>query len=946
MRSSPNRPPVASALPLVQALEETTPGAVLHRPIDRLARAHDASHYLLVPRAIVVPRGAHEIGGLFRTAAAQRTSITFRSGGTSLSGQAVSDGIMVDTRRHFRAIEVLDSGARVRVQPGATVRAVNARLAPYGRRLGPDPASEIACTIGGVIANNSSGMACGVEHNTYRTLESMVVVLPSGTVVDTGADDADDALRRAEPSLYAGLLELRARIMRNPESVASITRQYAIKNTMGYGLNSYVDFERPVDMLVHLVVGSEGTLAFIAEATFRTVPLHRHAATALLIFDRLSDAVGALPELVAASFATIELLDATSMRVAQSDPKTVGRLRELTIRDHAALLIEHQQSTALDLAASIAEGNHLLGGLPLVHAASLSTDQAVRSQLWQMRKGLYATVAGNRPRGTTALLEDIAVPAPRLLDTCMSLTALLRDHGYSDSVTFGHAKDGNLHFMLNENFQSPDLLARYADFTEDMVDLVLGNGGTLKAEHGTGRIMAPYVERQYGSELFAVMQETKRLFDPNGLLNPGVLISDDPGAHLKNLKSSLPVEAEVDRCVECGYCEPACPSADITLTPRQRIVVRREIAAAQQSGDTSLVDVLAQEYRYEGVETCAVDGMCASACPLHINTADLVRRLRQESANPIVAEVWRIAARNWKATTRTASFALSTARRAPVLAAGATSVARVVMSSDIMPAWTPELPLGGAPRAPQQHPDPDIVFFSSCTSAMFASGGQGSGVANSFLRLCARAHVGVRVPDQIGALCCGTPWKSKGLQDGYAAMQDLVIAALTAATDHGRLPIVCDASSCTEGLQLLLSSVERSTTQFTIIDAVQFIADDVLPQLPTPVKIPSLAIHPTCSSTHLGSNPALMQIAAHIAQRVTVPDDWGCCAFAGDRGMLHPELTASATRREAAEIKRGSHTAYASVNRTCELAMTRATGQQYENILEVLDRVVTGAASA
>lgn len=940
MHPSPNPSLISSALPFVQALEEATPGAVLYRPIDRLARAHDASHYLLVPQAVVVPRSANEIGGLFSTAAAHRTPITFRSGGTSLSGQAVSDGIMVDTRRHFRAIEVLDGGARVRAQPGATVRAVNARLARHGRRLGPDPASEIACTIGGVIANNSSGMACGVEHNTYRTLESVVVVLPSGTVVDTGADDADDALRRAEPSLYAGLLALRARIMSNPESVATIAKQYAIKNTMGYGLNSYVDFERPVDILAHLVIGSEGTLAFIAEATFRTVPLHRHAATSLLFFDSLNDAVGALPELVAASFATIELLDTTSLRVAQGDPKTVSELRTMTVRDHSALLIEYQQPTALDLNASVADGDRLLGRLPLVQAAALSTDQAVRSQLWQMRKGLYAAVAGNRPRGTTALLEDIAVPAHRLLDTCTSLTALLQEHGYSDSVTFGHAKDGNLHFMLNEDFRSPDLLARYAAFTEDMVDLVLGNGGTLKAEHGTGRIMAPYVERQYGSELFAVMQETKRLFDPDGLLNPGVLMSDDPGAHLNNLKSSLPVEAEVDRCVECGYCEPACPSADVTLTPRQRIVVRREIAAAQQAGDAALVHALEHEYRYEGVETCAVDAMCASACPLHINTADLVRRLRKESANPIVQKVWGLAARNWEATTRTASLALSTARRTPALAAGATSVARAVISSEIMPAWTPELPLGGAPRAPYQHPDPDIVFFSSCTSAMFAAGGHGSGVANSFMSLCAKAGVGLRVPDQIGALCCGTPWKSKGFQDGYVAMQDQVVAALTVATDNGRLPIVCDASSCTEGLQLLLSSVEKSTTQFSIIDAVQFIAAVVLPQLPTPVKIPSLALHPTCSSTHLGSNPALIQIANHIAQRVTVPDDWGCCAFAGDRGMLHPELTASATAREAAEIKREAHTAYASVNRTCELAMTRATGQQYENILEVLDRVV------
>jgi D-lactate dehydrogenase len=229
---------------------------------------------------------------------------------------------------------------------------------------------------------------------------------------------------------------------------------------------------------------------------------------------------------------------------------------------------------------------------------------------------------------------------------------------------------------------------------------------------------------------------------------------------------------------------------------------------------------------------------------------------------------------------------------------------------------------------------------------MFGPANKGSGVAEAFHRLCEHAGIPVRTPANIGALCCGTPWKSKGLVDGYASMRDLVVTSLLEATENGRLPVICDASSCTEGLQMLLSDIVNAGHQFTVIDAVQFVAEQVLPHLAEFPRLPSIVVHPTCSSTHIGSNPALIAIAERVADRVTVPDDWGCCAFAGDRGMLHPEFTAAATSREAAEVVTAEHSAYASVNRTCELAMTRATGHAYVNILEVLDRAIGASPHA
>ncbi|MEU9741610.1 FAD-binding and (Fe-S)-binding domain-containing protein [Micromonospora chersina] len=914
-------------------LEAVVPGGVATRAADRLRLAHDASHYLLHPSAVVTPADADQVAALLRHSRRTGTPLTFRSGGTSLSGQAVTDRLLVDTRRHFRDLDVLDEGRRVRVQPGAVLRQVNARLAPYGRKLGPDPASESACTVGGVVANNSSGMTCGTEFNTYRTLESLVLVLPSGTVLDTGGPDADARLRAAEPELHAGLLRLRDRVRGNPDSVRRVRAQYAMKNTMGYGVNAFLDHDEPADLLTRLVVGSEGTLAFVAAATFRTVPVHRHAATGLLVFDTLGAAMAAMPALVAAGPAAIELLDAAALRVAQRDPRADAALRGLAVRDHAALLVEWQESDPEALAERVAAARLVLADLPLTTPARLSGEAAARAALWHIRKGLYAAVAGARPSGTTALLEDIAVPVEALAGTCAALADLFDRHRYEESVIFGHAKDGNLHFMLNERFAGGAAPTRYADFTEEMVDLVLGHGGTLKAEHGTGRVMAPYVRRQFGDELYAVMREVKTLCDPDGVLNPGVLLSDDPEIHMRHLKTVPTVEEEVDRCVECGYCEPVCPSRDLTTTPRQRIVLRREIAAAHAAGDPALARELEAAYDYDAVDTCAVDGMCATACPVLINTGDLVRRLRADRTGGVAQAGWRGAARGWGATTRGMARGLDLAGALPpALPETATRAARAVLGADRVPQWRRDLPRGGRPRRPRPADEPDAVFVPSCLGTLFAPAEGGSGVAAALLTLAERAGVRLLVPEGIGSMCCGTPWSSKGLTSGYEAVRDRVPPALRAASRDGELPVVSDAASCTEGFAKLLAGAG----DLRVVDAVAYAATELLPRLTVRRRLGSLALHPTCSSTRLGLDDALLAVARAVADEVVVPDGWQCCGFAGDRGLLHPELTASATRAEAAAVTARSFDGYASVNRTCEIGMARATGQPYRHLLELL----------
>ncbi|MCI1020520.1 FAD-binding oxidoreductase [Microbacterium sp. C5A9] len=922
---------------------------VASRSIDRFARAHDASHYLLIPDAVLSPQDAEGVARAFAAARAAGRTLTFRSGGTSLSGQGVSGDILVDTRSAFRDIRVDDGGALVRVGPGATVRQVNTRLARYGRKLGPDPASEIACTIGGVVANNSSGMACGITENSYRTIDSLLLVLPSGTVVDTGASDALDRLTAAEPAVVAGLRQLRARLLASPEHTEIVQRQFSMKNTMGYGLNSLLDFDDPVKILEHLIIGSEGTLAFVAEARFRTVEVRPHIATGLLVFATLADAMAALPQLVTQGLATIELMDAASLRVAQGLADVPAAIADIAVEGHAALLVEVHASDPDELTAAADAALAEFARLPLASPPRLTTDAAERASLWLVRKGLYTAVAGARPSGTTALLEDIVVPVDRLLVTCERLIDLFAAHDYDGSVIFGHAKDGNVHFLLNERFDDPESLARYRRFTADLVDLVLSQGGSLKAEHGTGRIMAPFVRTQYGDVLTDMMWEIKRLIDPSGILNPGVILSDDSESYLHDLKHVPTVESEVDRCVECGYCEPTCPSKSITLTPRQRIVLRRDMAWAEEQGDADLARELRADYDYEGVQTCAVDGLCGVACPVDINTGDLVRRLRAEESSRLEDGLWDVAAKNWGAVTRVGGVALTVADAMPApLVTGVTALGRAVLGADTVPLYDKALPRGGStPPKPENRADAQVVFFGACIGTMFGAEGGGEGSRDALRALLDRAAIPVTVPDDAGGLCCGTPWKSKGHLTGYDRMTDRVLASLWQASRQGEIPVVCDAASCTEGLHTMLAKAAAAHPEYSglvIEDATTYVVREVVPRLTVATRLRSVAVHPTCSTTALGATTALTALAAAVADEVYVPDDWGCCAFAGDRGMLHPELTASATAAETAELTaadaaRDGFDAFVSANRTCEIGMTRATGKPYRHVIEILEEL-------
>ena len=697
---------------------------ILTRPIDRIAYASDASFYRLIPRAVVRTRTIEEIRALFRFSHAHRIPLTFRAAGTSLSGQAVTDGILLEVARYWRQVSVEDGGKKVRVQPGVIGGHVNAALRPYRAKMGPDPASINACMMGGILANNSSGMCCGVEQNAYHTLDSLTFVLPSGTVINTAEPGAEDLFRQREPRLAQGLLDLRREIHAHTRLAERIRSKYRIKNTTGYSLNAFLDYDRPVKILERLLIGSEGTLAFIAEAVLNTVPDLPVKYTGLLLFPDLHAACAAIVPLRDAGAKALELMDRASLRSVENQPGIPPSITGLP-GGAAGLLAEFQEADETARPALELQSREAVGGLRLVEPARFTHSPGEQALLWKIRQGLFPSVGAVRAQATTVIIEDVVFPIEQLADGTVALTRLFAAHGYDNGIIFGHAKDGNLHFVITPSLNDRAAVDQYARFMDDLVELMVRRyDGALKGEHGTGRNMAPFVQTEWGSEAYAIMQRLKALVDPEGLLNPGVIINPDPKAHVTDVKTMPVVEDEVDKCIECGFCESRCPSLDLTLTPRQRIVVRREMARlAERPRDSDLRAALDADFPYMALDTCAVDGLCAAACPVAIDTGHLTKRFRQLRHSPAAHECARRLAVHFALLEPTLRFGLRMGHLVQSLfgtwtMTAVTRAIRAVVRRPF-PLWSREMPRPALARRPATgKAGAQAVYFPSCISRM------------------------------------------------------------------------------------------------------------------------------------------------------------------------------------------------------------------------------------
>ncbi|HKH59590.1 MAG TPA: FAD-binding and (Fe-S)-binding domain-containing protein [Flavitalea sp.] len=913
------------------------------RLIDRYAYASDASHFYLIPRAVVQPISIEEIQKIFEFSKREQIHLTFRAAGTSLSGQAVTDGILVDLSNYWRKVVPENEGATVRVEPAVIGANVNHALKQYGRKIGPDPASINAAMMGGILSNNSSGMCCGVVQNSYHTLKSMTFVLPNGLVFNSELPGDYDRFEREATDIAEELRSLRNEILNNSELVQRIRKKYRQKNTVGYCMNAFIDFEHPLDILTHVIVGGEGTLAFIAEAVLNTVPDLPYKITGMLYFEDPVIACNTISALKSTGAEALEFMDRASLRSVENMAGVPNLLKDLPANG-SSILCEFQESTLESLLGKFEKARPVMEDLPLLFPPYFTRDAKEQAVMWKIRKGMYPSVAGMRARGTSALMEDFTFPVERLGEAVLDVQYLFDKYNYENGIIFGHAKDGNLHFVISQSFFSKEDVDHYHKFNDDLFDLILNKyDGALKAEHSSGRAVSAFIEKEWGPEAYQVMKRLKNVVDPANLLNPGIVITEDKLTHVHNLKVMPTVEEEVDKCIECGFCEQSCPSRDLTLTPRRRIGVRRAMKRLEEAGDTATRKILLKEFNYDGINTCAVDGMCATNCPVDINTGDLIKRLRKENHSTFQNKMATWVARHFYLFERSSAFALKSGfflNRVfgPNFMKRFTSGVKELLPS--MPVWSNHLRKPGrkVKSLLTGQSNQKVVYFSSCISRIM-----GDENPDLFLSVCRKANVDVIVPPDIQGTCCGQIFSSKGFTNAFHFTANETISKLWQSSDAGKIPIVLDVTSCTQTFNSCRNYLtEENRAKFEnmqIVDVIDFAAQTILPRLNITKPKEAIVFHPVCSVFKMGSLAQLQSIGKACANRSDIPFFSRCCGMAGDRGFYYPQLTASATKIESNEVKTTAYDGYYSSSRTCEMTLSAAVGQEYHSILKLLDEV-------
>jgi D-lactate dehydrogenase len=911
-------------------------------PVRTLAFGTDASVYRLTPKLVVKVRSVAEMSRILQIASRLLIPVTFRAAGTSLSGQAVTDSVLLVAEGGWKRYAVSADGGSIALEPGIIGAEANSYLKPYSRKIGPDPASINHALIGGIAANNASGMCCGTTDNSYKTVAGMKIIFHDGSQLDTGDIESRAAFASGHRPLLAAIERIRDEIAADAGLSELIAHKFRIKNTTGYGLNAFVDHTDAYEIIKHLMIGSEGTLGFISEITFRTIHDHPHKASALMIFPDMESTCKAVMKLDRNTVSAAELMDRLSLKSVEEMPGMPHYLKSLK-ESASALLVEIRGENHEILEQKTLSVTQLLADIPKEFPVAFTDVKEEYEALWNIRKGLFPAVGNVRRVGTSVIIEDIAFPLERLAEATLELRTMMIRHGYGDAIIFGHALDGNLHFVLTPDFTRDDEVSQYRDFMQEVCGMVVTKyGGSLKAEHGTGRNMAPFVEMEWGNTAYRLMREIKEIFDPDNLLNPGVIINDNPHVHLENLKPMPQAHEIIDKCIECGFCEVMCPSKNVTSTPRQRIIVQRQISRLKRSGDDpALLARLEEDYVYWGEKTCATDGLCATTCPVSINTGEFTKELRSMGNDPRSVAMAAFIARHFTGVTALVRSGLNMVNIVHRIIgtpgmSGLAGWARRV-SGGLLPLWNPWMPKGG--KTLRLSPDtirtgqPRVVYFPSCVSRAMgpAHGDKDSRPLNqAILSLLDKAGYQVLLPDKLDQLCCGMAFDSKGFFEAAGEKSRELEAALLLCSNNGEYPVLCDTSPC---LYRMRQDLDR---RLTLFEPVEFIHDFLMERLILTKREETVAIHVTCSSTKMQLAEKFRAVAAACASRIIVPAKVACCGFAGNKGFDHPELTESALAELRPALPPECASGYSN-SRPCEIGLSQHGGINYQSIVYLVD---------
>lgn len=915
----------------------------------RRAFGTDASFYQLIPQVVLIVGTEEQMQAVLSLANSSNVPVTFRAAGTSLSGQAITDSILIKLSPAWNGYKIEKEGLSIRLQPGIIGADANHHLLPYQRKLGPDPASINTCRIGGIAANNASGMCCGVSKNSYYSLADMSVILADGTVVNSRDSVSVATFKRSHVTLLNKLSKLAKEVKADNELRTLIEHKYRLKNTTGYAINALVDYVDPLDILLHLMIGSEGTLGFIANITYNTVPDYQHKASALYSFSSAEQACKLVTALSSSPVEAVELMDQRAINSVQGKEGLPDRFCQLPDAT-TALLIETRAESAQELSKNIIAIEKLIASYKPIEAIHFTTEKTLCSQLWAIRKATFPAVGAIRETGTTVIIEDVSFPINKLAKGIVRLHKLFDEFHYDEAIIFGHALAGNLHFVFTQSFNNIHEIKRYDEFMQQVANLVaIEFKGSLKAEHGTGRNMAPFVELEWGKKAYQVMQQIKAIIDPNNILNPGVILNDDKQAHIKNLKLMPHADPMVDKCIECGFCEPVCPSKELTLTPRQRIALWRRIQQLNHTKyltDTEQAELeeLNKNYQYLGIDSCAATGLCAERCPVGINTGDLIRQLRNDKLSQKGELIAKWSSNHFVGISTTAAIGFKVnGIMTKILGENTVNklgVSLYNMSGKRVPLWHSKWPTKAKNATKKLNllkadsNNKKVILFASCASRIMGPSTHNEeqrSLSDVSTVVLEKAGFEVIYPSNIGELCCGLPFHSKGVPDIAKNKGQQLIERLSEISHKGEIPIVFDTSPCNLRMKEL-------GVDLPIYELTDFCAQFVIQHLTiTPKKTP-IALHITCSSRKAGIAHSLRKIAHTCATEVIEPLGIECCGFSGDKGFTMPELNGSALSTLKTQIIDPKTQGYSN-SRTCEIGLSKNSGIDYQSLVYLLDEV-------
>ena len=907
--------------------------------LRRYAYGVDASCYSYLPKVVVKAEDEREVRRLIRLCQQCGTPFTFRAAGSSLSGQCSSEDVLIVCNDGFKKMEVIDDGKALKCECGVIGSDANDLLKPYNRKIGPDPATLATALVGGILNNNSSGMCCGTAQNSYKTIRSIRVVLLDGTVLDTSDKKSIEQFLREKPQMVEDILQLRKEILADEELTHLIHHKYKIKNTTGYGLNSLVDFEDIIDIINHLFIGSEGTLGFVSEIVYNTVEDVPHKGCGLMFFSTLNDAslaVVALANMGREKVVAAEMMDYQSLKAVQTLDNVPDFVREVP-EGTSAILFQTESYSKEIVDENLAFIKEQLKDIPTAIPSLYSQDPKEYDSWWAIRKGILPIVGGQRRKGTTVITEDVCFQIEDFTKGIEMLTELFHKYDFVDGgVIFGHALSGNVHFNITPDFSDPKDTKNFGDLVKEMSERVSGFGGSLKAEHGTGRMVAPFVEMEWGKKAYEINRRIKAIFDPERILNPDVMITDDPDVYKKNLKAQCVIDDAFTICMECGFCEKHCPSRNLTLTPRQRIALLRETKRLENEGNFTLASELRKGYEYFGVDTCAACSMCKGLCPLSIDTAQIALSMRR--IDPPAPELAKKIYDNFSTTLQMCRAGVSlegiagsiiTQKAISKITEGLHGVTGV---TPYVPKTTPKANHYKLKNRIKPTNFEKVVYFSTCANRAFKPN-QGYDDDRSLQQvvesLCNKAHIDIIYPKHIENLCCGLSFEN--YDDVHErAVKDLH-DALMKASQNGKYPIVIDHSAC-------FNHAFKHMPDLEINDISEFLCKYVVPHLDIEKCDERVIVHKQCKIKSLNKSQYIEDLARLCTDHVFNIKSFACDGFAGQKGFFTPELNKSATKDLAGEIAEYGATLGVSSSSTCEIGLGESGGIPFVGVAFLLDR--------